>query len=137
MADPRAFISFDFDNNETHKNLFAGQCSAKSPTPFSAADWSSKKPLPQKTWEETINEKIGRCHMMFVLVSPTAHSATGVAKEIKMAIAQKVPYCGVYVDGADASTTLPAGLSRNRTVKWDWDAIAGAVDTMMTEGKNA
>ncbi|MHA6678659.1 hypothetical protein ACX43S_19380 [Enterobacter cloacae] len=25
MADPRAFISFDFDHNETEKNLFVGQ----------------------------------------------------------------------------------------------------------------
>lgn len=137
MADPRAFISFDFDNNEMHKNLFAGQCSKKSPTPFTAQDWSSKTALPQRTWQETIKEKIGRCHVMFVLVSPTAYTADGVAKEIQMAIDHNVPFCGIYVDGADTSTPLPAGLKRNRTVSWDWDDIARAVDTMMGEGKNA
>ncbi|MGE0395972.1 MAG: TIR domain-containing protein [Kofleriaceae bacterium] len=137
MSDPRAFISFDFDNNENHKRLFAGQCSGKSPTPFSAQDWSSKRALPQREWEDLIFEKIGRCHMMFVLVSPTAHTATGVAKEINMAIEQDVPFCGVYIDGANASTPLPAGLKRNRTVGWDWNKIADAVDTMMQEGKNA
>lgn len=137
MADPRAFISFDFDNNENHKNLFAGQCSKKSPTPFTAQDWSSKVALPQRSWEAIIEEKIGRCHIMFVLVSPTAHTATGVAKEIQMAIDQDVPFCGVYVGGAGSSTSLPAGLKRGRTIAWDWDAIAHAVDTMMGEGKNA
>ena len=46
MADPRAFLSFDFDHNLTEKTLFAGQCRDKSPTPFVAADWSSKAALP-------------------------------------------------------------------------------------------
>ncbi|MBA3736853.1 MAG: TIR domain-containing protein [Actinobacteria bacterium] len=137
MADPRAFISFDFDNNEDDKILFAGQCSKKSPTPFSAQDWSSKTALPQRTWQQVIHEKIGRCHVMFVLVSPTAHRATGVAKEIQMAVEQDVPYYGVYVNGADSSTPLPAGLKRSRTVVWRWSNVAEAVDSMMSEGKNA
>ena len=136
MADPRAFISFDFDNNENHKNLFSGHCRKDSPTPFSAEDWSSKEPLPQRTWEAQIEEKIGRCHMMFVLVSPTAHRATGVAKEIAMATGQNVPFFGVYIAGADTSTPLPAGLARNRVVGWNWGEIAGAVNQMMREGKN-
>ena len=38
MADPRSFISFDFDHNETEKNLFVGQ-SKNSKTPFSIQDW--------------------------------------------------------------------------------------------------
>jgi len=137
MAAPRAFISFDFDNNEANKNLFAGQCSSSSPTPFSVQDWSSKQALPQRQWEDRIYEKIGRCHIMFVLVSPTAHRATGVAKEIQMALDQNVPFCGIYIDGAGASTPLPSGLARNRAIRWDWQAIANAVDQMMTEGKNA
>jgi hypothetical protein len=137
MADPRSFISFDFDNNEKDKNLFAGQCSKRSPTPFTAQDWSSKVALPQPTWEQTIEGKIGHCHMMFVLVSPTAHTATGIAKEISMAIAQDVPFYGVYIAGAGALTPLPSGLSRNRMLEWEWDSIAGAVKTMMKEGKNA
>lgn len=33
MADPRAFISFDFDHNETEKTLFVGQ-SKNSRTPL-------------------------------------------------------------------------------------------------------
>jgi hypothetical protein len=63
-------------------------------------------------------------------------SATGVPKEITMAKDQNVPVFGVYVDGANSSSNLPSGLQRNRTIAWNWDNIANAVDQMMSEGKN-
>lgn len=135
MADPRAFISFDFDHNETERNLFAGQ-SKHSDTPFSIQDWSSKATLPQAEWEALIEDKIGKCHMLIVLVGKTMTSARGVAKEIAMAKKQNVPAFGVYVDGADSNSTLPEGLPRNRTIIWTWPGIAGAVKQMMGEGKN-
>jgi hypothetical protein len=134
-SDPRAFISFDYDNNSTDKLLFVGQV-RNSRTPFNAQDWSSKTPLPQTLWEKLLKEKIGKCHFMIVLVGNSMSSATGVAKEIGFAEAQDVPYFGVYVDGANANSTLPTGLARNRTIPWVWAKIADAVDQMMTEGKN-
>lgn len=135
MADPRAFISFDFDHDETEKNLFVGQ-SKNSKTPFSIEDWSSKSSLPQSQWEALIKAKINKCNMLIVLVGKTMASASGVAKEITMAKDQNVPVFGVYVDGANTSSNLPAGLQRNRTISWNWDDIANAVDQMMGEGKN-
>jgi len=63
MADPRAFISFDFDHNEDEKKYFAGQAK-NSRTPFNIADWSSKSNLPQSTWEKIIEEKINKCNMI-------------------------------------------------------------------------
>ena len=135
MADSRAFISFDFDNNLTEKILFVGQIK-NSRTPFSAQDWSSKTKLPQAQWENLLMEKIGKCHLMVVLVGKSMGSATGVAKEIGFAKDQDVPFFGVYVDGAGTSSTLPKGLARNRTIAWEWDKIADAVAQMMTEGKN-
>ena len=136
MADPRAFISFDCDNNLTDKILFVGQIK-NSRTPFSAEDWSSKESLPQSIWEKRIKEKIGKCHLMIVLVGKSMSTATGVSKEITFADAQDVPFFGVYVDGAGTNSTLPTGLARDRTISWDWDNIDSAIDLMMTEGKNA
>lgn len=135
MADPRAFISFDFDHDETEKNLFVGQ-SKNSNTPFSIEDWSSKSSLPQSEWEKIIKSKINNCNMLIVLSGKTMASATGVSKEISMAKDQNVPVFGVYVDGAGTTSNLPAGLQRNRTISWGWDGIANAVEQMMTEGKN-
>ena len=135
MADPRAFISFDYDHNETEKLLFVGQ-SKNSKTPFSIQDWSAKSSMPQSEWEAIVKEKINKCNMLIVLVGKTMASATGVAKEIRMAKSQDVPVFGVYVGGADSSSNLPDGLARNRTIKWTWDDIAAAVKQMMGEGKN-
>jgi len=135
MADPRAFISFDFDHDETEKNLFVGQ-SKNSKTPFSIEDWSSKSSLPQAQWEALIKGKINKCNMHIILSGQTMASSSGVSKEITMAKDQDVPVFGVYVDGANTSSNLPTGLARNRTISWDWDKIANAIDQMMGEGKN-
>ena len=136
MADPRAFISFDYEHDEAQRNLFAGQ-SKHSKTPFNIEDWSSKEKLPQSQWEKLIRDKINRCHMVIVLVGKYMASASGVAKEIKWAKEQDVPLFGIYVGGANSSSNLPDGLSRGRVIPWDWDKIASMIDQVMTEGKNS
>lgn len=135
MADPRAFISFDFDHNDTEKTLFVGQ-SKNSKTPFSIQDWSAKSSMPQNEWEEIVEGKIKNCNMIIILVGKYMKSATGVKKEIKMAKDNNVPIFGVYVGGADSNSNLPNGLARSRVVKWEWDKIAEKIDQMMKEGKN-
>lgn len=135
MANPRTFISFDYDHNEIEKNLFIGQ-SRLSKSPFNIEDWSSKSSLPQGQWEAIVKEKINKCHILIVLVGKTMASATGVNKEIQMAKDQNVPFFGVYVDGANTTSNLPNGLARNRTIDWDWKKISDAIDQIMKEGKN-
>lgn len=137
MPNPRAFVSFDFDNNATQKTLFAGQAKSDSPTPFTVEDWSSKSALPQASWEAEIAKKMAVTNMCIVLVGRHINTAGGVAKEIAMAKKANVPVFGVYVDGAGPASNLPAGLQRNRTMAWDWKLIAAAVQQMMGEGKNA
>ena len=135
MSLPRAFISFDFDNNLDQKRLFAGQA-INSRTPFNIEDWSSKEHLPQKEWEAYINAKIKRCNVLIVLVGKRSNTAMGIIKEISFAKENNVPIFGVYVDSAGSYTTLPAGLSRTRTIYWSWEGISNCVDRCMTEGKN-
>lgn len=137
MANPRAFLSFDFDHNESSRNLFAGQAKEDSPTPFTLEDWSSKSTLPEVEWEKFIAAKVANCHMMIVLVGKSMGSAYGVVAEIAMAKTKNVPVFGVYVDGAGTASTLPTGLARNRVIIWNWTYIAAAVKQMMGEGKNA
>ena len=96
MADPRAFISFDFDHNETEKILFVGQ-SKNSKTPFSIQDWSAKSAMPPSQWEKIVEKKIKKCNMVIVLVGKYMVSSVGVKKEIKMANDNNVPVFGVYV----------------------------------------
>ena len=136
MSDPRAFLSFDYDHDLTSKNLFAGQASTDSPTPFVVQDWSSKEGLPQAEWEEKVKAKIKKCNMLIVLVGQHMASASGVVKEIEFARSFNVPVFGVYVNGGDTTSTLPSGLARNRTIAWNWKSVASAVEQMMKEGKN-
>lgn len=135
MAYPRAFISFDFDNNSGEKLYFAGQAK-NSRTPFNIEDWSSKTELPQREWEQLIERKVNRCNLLIVLVGKRTATASGVIKEISFAHNQNIPVFGVYVGGADSSTSLPYGLQRDRTIIWSWESIASAIDQCMTEGKN-
>jgi hypothetical protein len=135
MADPRAFISFDFDHNETEKTLFVGQAK-NSRTPFSIEDWSAKSAMAQSQWEAIVKEKINKCNMVIVLVGKTMASATGVAKEIAMAKELNVPVFGVYVDGANMGYNHPTGLTRGSTIPWGWDTIAGKIALSMLQGKN-
>lgn len=135
MTDPRAFISFDFDHNETDKMLFVGQ-SSNSRTPFTIQDWSAKEPMPQTQWEKMVEEKMRRTNMVIVLVGKYMRSATGVAKEIAMAKRNDVPVFGVYVDGANSFSSLPDGLPGYRVITWTWAGIADMVDQVMNEGKN-
>lgn len=135
MADPRAFISFDFDHNETEKTLFVGQ-SKNSNTPFSIQDWSAKSSMPQSKWETIVEGKIKKCNMVIVLVGKYMASSTGVKKEVKMAKNNNVPVFGVYVGDANTSSNLPDGLARSKVVKWEWEKIANMIDKMMDEGKN-
>lgn len=137
MSNPRAFVSFDFDHDSASRILFVGQGRKKSPTPFTIGDWSSKKVLPQRSWEQTIAIKIAKCNVLIVLVGRKTSTAKGVIKEIAMAKATKVPVFGVYVDGASTRTPLPRGLQRNRTVTWNWRRIAAMIKQTMREGKNA
>ncbi|MGG7035705.1 MAG: TIR domain-containing protein [Flavobacterium sp.] len=135
MANPRAFISFDFDNNNNEKVLFAGQAK-NSRTPFDIEDWSSKSALPQSQWEKIISDKINKCNILIVLVGKRMATATGVDKEIAFAKSQNVPVFGIYVDGAGTLSSLPGGLTRNRMISWEWESIASAIDLCMGEGKN-
>jgi hypothetical protein len=137
MANPRAFVSFDFDHNESSRNLFCGQGKEDSPTPFTVSDWSSKTILQQSQWKTLIRDKINRTNLLVVLVGKSMSTATGVAAEIAMAKECDVPFFGVYVDAADSSSTLPVGLARSRTFKWTWPNVAAGIDLCMTEGKNA
>lgn len=132
MSTPRAFISFDFDNNETEKHLFAGQ-SKNSRTPFNIHDWSAKAAMPENQWEKIIEDKIRKCDMLIVLVGKFTSNAIGVVKEIRMALKNNIPVFGVYVGGANSNSNLPAGLSRGRVIDWSWDTIADAIKQVSRE----
>ena len=133
MADPRAFISFDFDHDER-----AGDYSSARGRKIHRLRSRRRLVLEghpaAKDWEETIAVKVGACNMVIVLVGNTMASATGVAKEIAMAKGMKVPLRRLR-NGA-GPPTLPTGSRAAATSPGD-GVIAAMIEQAMGEGKNA
>jgi len=51
MADPRAFISFDYDHDATSKTCSSVKRRTSRLRSFTVADWSSKSSLPRRMGE--------------------------------------------------------------------------------------
>lgn len=90
MAMKRAFVSFDYDHDETLKIFLMGQ--AKNPdTPFELADWSIKKAI-DKNWRDHARRRIRSVDVVIVLCGQHTHTATGVSAEICIAKEENVPF---------------------------------------------
>ena len=119
MPGNRVFISFDFDNDKTLKDFIIGQ--ARLPdSPFGIFDTSLEESAPMKTWEEKARAAIKRSNLVLVMVGPKTHRASGVLKEVGMALEQGKPIVQVigYRDG-DYTAVPDAG----RLYKWNWDNL--------------
>lgn len=122
----KAFISFDFDNDEQLKNLLSGQAK-NSFTPFFYDDWSVKEPFPQSTWKSDVRTKIKRCDFVMVLIGQNTYQSSGVLEEIKIANEELVPTFGIYQHGV--SYYVPSGLGK-RYYEWTWPNITAIVNNL-------
>lgn len=112
----RAFISFDFDEDQQLKHFFAGQLKLPE-SPFAAADWSMKEAAPQANWEREAENRILRSDIVIVLVGPKTHRAPGVRKEV--AIARRLRKPIVQVIGYKDSHPTPVP-NAGRLIRWSW-----------------
>lgn len=112
----RAFISFDFDEDQQLKHFFAGQLKLPE-SPFAAADWSMKEAAPQANWEDEAEDRILRSDIVIVLVGPKTHRAPGVRKEV--AIARRLCKPIVQVIGYKDSHPTPVP-NAGRLIRWSW-----------------
>ena len=73
MANPRIFISFDYDHDDDLRVLLVGQ--AKNPdSPFALADWSVKEPLTGD-WKAKVRLRIRAVSQMIVVCGEYTHAA--------------------------------------------------------------
>lgn len=79
----KAFISFDYDNDETVKRLLANQADFTD-SPFQFSDFSVKNHLTGD-WKEKVKIKIRNSDFVIVLCGEKTHTATGVAAELTIA----------------------------------------------------
>lgn len=118
MAKPRVFASFDFDNDLNLKNLFVGQ-SKHSDSPFELEDWSLKEEQPQANWEEEARKKIRRSTYFIVIVGAQTHRASGVKKEIAIAIEERKARYQIKSATAEYPWVNDGGTHLN----WTWENL--------------
>ena len=83
MAKTIVFVSFDFKHDVMLKDTLIGQ--SKLPdSPFSINDVSLKEKTPE--WQQKARSSIEKCEVFMVLLGDHTFQATGVLREVKMAI---------------------------------------------------
>ena len=112
----RAFISFDFDEDQVLKRFFAGQFKLPD-SPFSAQDWSMKEAAPQANWEREARNRISRSDIVIVLVGKKTHRAPGVLKEVALARELRKPIVQVIGYKDSKPTAVQGG---GRLIRWSW-----------------
>ena len=124
MVKAKVFISFDYNNDRSLKDLLVGQAKNED-SPFEISDWSLKEAAPEEDWEERAEEKIKRVDILCVIAGEKTYKANGVLKEIAIADSLNSQDCSIkkfqligysykecpYVEGA------------GRRISWTWDNL--------------
>lgn len=121
MSKKRAFISFDFDNDEGAKQMLAGQ--AKLPdSPFDFTDGSVKEHL-SGDWREKVRRRMDAIDVVIVLCGEYTDRASGVSAELSIAQEKTKPYF-LLAAYSDKTCTKPASARPDDKVyKWTWDNL--------------
>lgn len=121
MAKKRVFISFDFDHDESAKNLLAGQ--AKHPdSPFDFIDASVKSSL-SGDWKEKVRRRMAAIDVVVVLCGQCTHLANGVAEEVAIA-KEKSKEHFLLAAYSDVACTKPmTATDADKVYKWTWDNL--------------
>ena len=120
MAKKRIFVSFDFDNDKALKDFMIGQ--ARLPdSPFEVIDHSLKEAQPEKNWETKARQAISRAEVFIAMLGPTTKGASGVLKEVAMAIELAKPRFQMI--GYQHGTSDWAVPGAGRTYHWNWENL--------------
>ena len=120
MAKIKVFISFDFDNDKILKEFIVGQAK-NSDSPFEVSDHSLKEAAPETEWLDRARRAIGRADVFIIMLGPKTKTASGVLKELKVAIEKETPKFQIigYTNGS-SDLAVPGG---GRTYNWNWDNL--------------
>lgn len=117
----RAFISFDYDNDENAKIMLAGQ--AKLPdSPFEFKDNSVKDHLTGD-WEQKVRRRMDNVDVVIVLCGTRTHTANGVAAELAIAKSKSKPYFLLAAYQDKRCTKPTSASSADKLYKWTWDNL--------------
>jgi hypothetical protein len=121
MPKKRAFISFDYDNDQGAKVMLAGQ--AKYPdTPFDFTDASVKDHLTGD-WKEKVKRRLKNIDVMIVLCGVSTNTATGVAAELKLAQELGLEYFLLRAYNDKVCVAPVSTKPTDKIYNWTWDNL--------------
>ena len=125
MPKKRAFISFDYDHDESIKILLVGQAKLAD-SPFDFKDASIKDHLTGD-WKEKVRRRMENIDVVIVLCGQQTHTANGVAAELTIARDAGKEYF-LLAGYADKTCTKPtSALSTDKMYKWTWDNLKSLI----------
>jgi len=122
---PRAFISFEMEDNWAREFLVQQAKDSRNDIEF--VDYSVQSPF-DTAWKTNCRERIARTKGTIILIGPTSHASEAVVWEIAETSRQNHHMFGIQIN-ADATHAIPAGLSRNNVVRWNFEQIVKWLST--------
>lgn len=124
MALSRVFISYDYDNDKSLKDLLVGQ--SKHPdSPFAIADYSIKE--ASADWKQKARTRIRSCDVVVVLCGLHTDSAVGVSAELSIAKDEGVPYFLLNGYSQGACKKPHSADSSDKIYAWKWDNLKALI----------
>lgn len=117
----KAFISFDYDNDEFLRTALVGQAN-HSQTPFEIIDRSVKEHLTGD-WKEKVRGRIQRADLVIVLCGEKTHTAIGVAEELRIAKELRKPYFLLRGYSNKHCTAPTSAHSTDKIYNWTWENL--------------
>src|ERR1051326_7793961 len=121
----RAFISFDYDNDEGAKKMLVGQALYED-SPFEFKDASVKEHITGD-WKEKIRRRMDNIDIVIVLCGEKTHTATGVAAELEIAQEKKKDYFLLKAYSDKTCTKPTVAKSTDNLYKWTWDNLKALI----------
>src|SRR5215469_12405615 len=126
MAKKRAFISFDYDNDEDLKIMLAGQA-RHDDSPFDFKDASIKDHLPGD-WREKVRRRMANIDVVIVICGERTNAATGVAHEVTIARETGTPYFLLWGRSEKNCYKPTSALDTDKVYKWTWDNLKALIE---------
>jgi len=120
----KVFISFDYDEDRSLKDLLIGQ-SRNPDCPFEVIDASLKESAPEDGWEEKARVRMAHADVVIVIVGKKTHRASGVLKEVALArkLRKRMVQIIGHKDGPHKRVTGAGVLYR-----WTWGNLQKILD---------
>ena len=114
----RAFISFDYDNDEGAKKMLVGQALYED-SPFEFKDASVKEHLTGD-WKEKVRRRMDNVDIVIVLCGEKTHTAKGVAAELEIVQEKKKDYFLLSAYSDKTCTKPTSAKTTDKLYQWTW-----------------